>query len=410
MKRTLLKGIWVLTVLVAGAGLHSHAQLTERLCLTDYRLDPQKSGGAYLEIDNISFFKNNEYKAPVTKGYTLPGFWIEPCLSYYPLKNIKLEAGIHALIYHGTCKFPNYAYQDIAYWKGEQYQKGAHVLPYFRAQLQLKNINLVWGNLYGGSNHRLVTPLYTPELNLTADPETGLQLLWDAPRLHFDLWVNWQSFIFKQDTHQEAFTVGLSTETSLSPRHARTYWYMPFQLLAQHRGGEIDLLTESSVQTLCNGAIGIGMKWRADRRILKQVDWEADLLGYYQQKGELWPYDQGAAAYLQGGVNLGEYVRLTGGGFYGKKFISLFGLPYFGTVSTTYQGSGMEHTTTAFATAEYSRTFKKMFAMGVRAEIYHSMSGDLTKADGSVESTAGATNLAVGAYFRVNLDFRLWKH
>lgn len=86
---------------------------------------------------------------------------------FYPLKNIKLELGVHALIYSGAYKFPNYAYHDIAIWKGNQYQRGTHILPYFRAQLALSRVNLVLGNLYGGENHRLIEPLYNPELNLT---------------------------------------------------------------------------------------------------------------------------------------------------------------------------------------------------------------------------------------------------
>lgn len=49
----------------------------------------------------------------------------------------------------------------------KQYQRGTHILPYFRAQLALSHVNLILGDIYGGSNHGLIAPLYSPELNLT---------------------------------------------------------------------------------------------------------------------------------------------------------------------------------------------------------------------------------------------------
>lgn len=70
------------------------------------------------------------------------------------------------------------------------------------------HVNIVLGNIYGASNHNLIEPLYNPELNLTCDPEAGLQLLYDSKAFDLDVWVNWQSFIFREDVHQEAFTVG----------------------------------------------------------------------------------------------------------------------------------------------------------------------------------------------------------
>ena len=85
------------------------------------------------------------------------------------------------LWFSGAYRYPSVSYQDIALWKGEQYQKGAHLLPFFRAQISMKSVDLILGNIYGGSNHGLIAPLYNPELNLTADPETGFQVLAGAP-------------------------------------------------------------------------------------------------------------------------------------------------------------------------------------------------------------------------------------
>ena len=200
--------IWLVGALWQGV---VRAQGTEGAYISDPHIATERVRQLSVELDNLSFFKDNEYAGKVVKGYSLPGFWLQPKLVYYPLERVKLELGAHLLVYHGANKYPSMAYQDIAQWKGNQYQKGTHILPYFRAQMALsEQVDVVLGNLYGAANHRLIAPLYNPELNLTCDPEMGLQVLYRTRRFDLDAWVNWQSFIFKEDTHQEAFTVGLS--------------------------------------------------------------------------------------------------------------------------------------------------------------------------------------------------------
>ena len=39
----------------------------------------------------------------------------------------------------------------------------------------------------------------------------GLQIRYEGQRTRLDTWVDWQSFIFRGDKHQEAFVFGLST-------------------------------------------------------------------------------------------------------------------------------------------------------------------------------------------------------
>ena len=249
---------------------------------TDYRIDSLKMKELRLDMDNLFFFKNNEFGSSAMKGYTLPGAWINPKLSYVPLSNIKFEAGAYMLWYSGAYKYPNYAYQDIAHWKGRHYQNGTHLLPYFRGQVSIGNFNFVLGDIYGGSNHRLILPLYNPELDLTADPESGFQILYDTPRFHLDAWINWQSFIFEADTHQEAFIAGVTSEIQFNSSQSEWHWYMPVQMVVQHRGGEIDD-TETGVETFMNGSVGVGLVRNLNQSGLKRLSWEVDVLGYYQQ-------------------------------------------------------------------------------------------------------------------------------
>ena len=73
---------------------------------TDYRIDSLRTKELRLDMDNLFFFKNNEFGSSTMKGYTLPGAWINPKLSYSPLSNIKFEAGDY-MLWHRWIFFSN---------------------------------------------------------------------------------------------------------------------------------------------------------------------------------------------------------------------------------------------------------------------------------------------------------------
>ena len=375
----------------------------------EYRIDSLKMKELRLDIDNLFFFKNNEFKGTAIKGYTLPGAWINPKISYRPLSNIKFEAGLYMLSFSGAYKYPNYAYQDIAVWKGNHYQDGTHWLPYFRGQIALGNFNFVLGNLYGGTNHKLILPLFNPELNLTSDPESGFQILYDTPGFHFDAWINWQSFIFETDTHQEAFIAGVTSEIRLNSSKSKWHWYVPLQFTTQHRGGELDI-KGNGVQTLTNGAVGLGVTQKVQGEKLQRLNWEIDAVGYYQQKGNLWPFDKGFGWYGKMGADFKNFT-IQGGAFSCHKFISIMGSPFFGAVSTSKEGAYYKgHPLTTFTTAEYYRTYDKLYSFGIKGEAYYHSAGTITLKDGTIGSgKTKSLSLVLGAYFRLNLSILLKK-
>lgn len=384
------------------------AQIAEDVYYTDTHIYPDKKGELSVELDNISFFKNNEYAGDVQAGYSLPGLWLQPKAVFYPLENIKLEAGLHLLIYHGANKYPSAAYKDIAYWKGNQYQKGTHLLPFFRAQIKLSDrIDLVFGNIYGGQNHNLIDPLYNPELNLTADPEAGLQFLYNSRIFDADVWVNWESFIFRDDTHQEAFTVGLSTRFKLNDPQSKFHFYIPLQGLAQHRGGEIDTLLTNSVQTLMNGAIGLGASWNTGHSVFKKAQLELDAAGYYQQAGSIWPFDDGYGIYAKATADIYDF-QIKAAYWNSDKFISMFGNPFYGAISTKDKNITFQKPQMIYFGVEYSRKFGKGFALGIDLDVFQRLSGKIQEAD-QIRSTGSNTSFTVGAYLRVNPSF-LIKH
>lgn len=382
------------------------AQISERVFKSDHSIDPEKKGQLSVELDNISFFKDNEYTGTIMKGYSLPGLWIQPKVIFYPLSNIKLEAGAHLLRYWGATKYPSLAYQDIAKWKGDQFQHGFHAVPFFRAQMALSDhVNIVLGDIYGGANHDLIEPLYNPELNLTADPEAGLQLLFDSRRFDLDAWVNWESFIFNGDTHQEAFTVGLSSRYKMNDPESRFHFYMPLQVLVQHRGGEIDTIYSNSVQTLMNGAIGAGAVWNTGNPIFRNVNLEFDVAGYYQQAGIIWPHNKGTGFYVRASADIYDF-RVKTSYWNSHKFISMFGSPFYGAVSTAREGVTYDGQSLVYLGFEYSRSFGKGFSMGVDVDIFQHLPVNMYEPGKEGTSISGrATSFSAGVYLRVNPSF-----
>ena len=393
-------------ILLCLCSTSAFAQMEEALAPLDYALDSAETRQLRLEVDNMTFFKDNEFSGTVMKGCTLPGLWVTPKLTYQPLRNLKIEAGIHALIYSGAYRFPNYAYHDIAQWKGNQYQRGAHLLPWFRAQLTLRRVHLVLGDLHGAMKHRLAQPLYDPELMLTADPEFGFQLIADTRPAHIDAWVNWESFIFEGDTHQEAFVVGLSSRFRLNSEQSRWHVYLPVQGTIQHRGGEQD--KGGSVQTLCNGAAGVGLRWNVGHKVVRYIGAEALALGCAQQKGKLWPFSGGSGLYAKVDVGFKYGLSARLGYFRANQFITLLGSPYFGAVSTKHDGACYpDHPQTAHLALDYSRTFGKHYALGAKVETFCNAPGRMRLADGTMQNTTTTFNTSFGIYLRINPSFLL---
>ena len=378
--------------------------------------DSATVGTLGLEVENFSFFKDNEFSGEQSKGYSLPGFWLQPRLTYQPLESVRLEAGFHAAVFDGANKYPCYAYHDIGMWKGNQYQRGAHVLPFFRATARLGVCTFVLGDLYGGVRHGLVEPLLNPEVDLTQDPEMGFQVKLQLPRYRMDAWVNWQSYIFEEDTHQEAFTVGLSQQVWLTPPAAAYHWYIPVNVVAQHRGGEQDV-TDMGVQTLCNAAAGLGLRWNAGLRVLDALNVEAVGLLAYQQSGQLWPFDTGGGASVSVRADLRQNIRVYGGVTYVKDFVSLYGVPFYSTVSQK-SGGRFEDMLSPHVGVEWSHTFAQQYVLGAKLDAYLSRAGRLSYIDTDVhtgqpalmsEPAAFSNNFSFGVYFRCCPRFVLWR-
>lgn len=403
-------------------------------------IDSTEVGTLGLTVDALAFFKDNEFDGDVVRGYSLPGFRMQPRLTYTPLREVHLEAGLHATVFEGANKYPSYAFHDIAHWKGNQYQHGAHVLPFFRAVAQLgpdacggplggdahaggsrrSRTTIVLGDIYGGAAHGLSQPLYNPELTLTDDPEAGAQVLVDRKRWHSDVWINWQSYIYEEDTHQEAFTVGWTQLVDLWQRGAHRL-ALPLQIVAQHRGGEQDLPELNlGVQTITNGAAGLAYEWRRPtgdvaaashpRRGVRSVKCEALALAAYQQSGHLWPFDMGSALWTSAAADWACGLSVKAGVFHApKQFCSLYGSPFFGTMSLKNEGMTFAGMTTGYWAVQYGKTFtvngRSHSQTGQHGRSHHGTYTIGAKADGYINHSRAP--FSFGVYFQACPSFML---
>ncbi|MDR1380049.1 MAG: hypothetical protein LBJ47_01050 [Tannerella sp.] len=376
---------------------------------SDYRIEALHAGRLSFEADNVSFFKNNEFSSTVQKGYTLPGFWLQLKASYCPADNLKLEAGVHSIWFWGTTRYPAFAYQEISTWNGRDDANKVHVLPYFRANMALsEHVNIVLGDIYGGANHRLIEPLYNPELNLTSDPESGLQLLYHTDWLDLDAWVDWRTYIYKLDTRQEAFIAGQTARFRANGEDSPLHAYFQLQGLAQHRGGEIDA-TDEKVQTMMNGAAGAGFRWNIRRSLLKYMDVEFDVAGYNFPKGRVAVPEKGTGFYARLAFQLQNFNIRTS--YWAcRNFVTISGSPFYGSISTKEPGMFYKRPEMLYLGGDYMHPMKKGFAFGVNAEVYYFLSGKMYSPEtGQFAPSAFGknTNFSLGVVMRINPSFLL---
>ena len=186
---------------------------------------PDSTGNFYLAVDNVNFFKNNEYKSELATGYTLTGVWLRPKIVFYPDAKLRMEFGGHVLKYNG---------------RDEYY----HLSPWFNVHYQpTEKISIILGNLNADQNHNLPEPLADPEMFLTSKPEAGLQAKYNSRRFAADLWIDWQQFIVKDDPFKERFAFGAVANWKILEKNNMNL-SIPFTFYGLHQGGEIDIAPE----------------------------------------------------------------------------------------------------------------------------------------------------------------------
>ena len=294
-------------------------------------------------IDNLHFFVDNEYAASRVDGYTLPGFVLRPRVEWRVEERVKVAAGVHWLHYWGNQSFPN---ETLEGWNSaDSSHSPLHLLPWLQARVDFTPwLTAVFGSLDNNEGHHLPLPLYNPERQYAADPETGVQLLMDHRAVQADLWVDWRNYIWNHSPEQERFAAGFSVRGRL---HLGDNWelYLPLHGVLLHNGGEGVTDTTLPVRSRMNGAAGIGVS-----ATLGNLDIAAEgyLMGYYNNRGENSTPVRDSLGYM---VSPGMDFR-SGWGFYpvlkagykgwhleasywqGKRFVPLLGCYHFSNISS----------------------------------------------------------------------------
>jgi len=202
--------------------------------------DSISSNSLFFKFDNLNFVKDNEYSNNIADGYTLIGAQLHPKVSFYPHPKANLEIGLFGLTYAGL----------------EKYHK---IIPTFSFIYTMKKSKFIMGSYYDDTNHGLIKPLMTEERNLDERAiENGLQYKLKTTNLTLDTWLNWEHFIFRNDTQNEEFVLGFS---SLYTPLKNSDWQLDiaFQNLIYHRGGQIntDELESRNVFSMRHTALGL---------------------------------------------------------------------------------------------------------------------------------------------------------
>ncbi len=212
----------------------------------------------YFRLQNVNYFKNNEYFGEIIPGYTLPGFDLTPLLVYHPTKNTKLEAGYQLKLRLGE-------FDDM------------ERVTFLRFHWMIRDwASMVLGTLYSHNSHGLPEPLMNPELSFHSRRDQGLQFLFDRKYWEADAWVSWDEFIWFGDRKNERVWGGLSAKLKFGNKDNR--FEIPLYVTADHSGGQIDA-TWNPATTELN--IGSGLRYK--RQIggfVKQIEVSSEVFGY----------------------------------------------------------------------------------------------------------------------------------
>ena len=243
-----------------------------------------KAGELNFRFESLGFFWNNEFQGGLVKGYTLPGAYFRPKLSYSPVDDLYLEVGAHMLYYSGRDQMTT-------------------AIPWFSARYRFtEHFSVITGNLDQTNQHELMEQLWEPERIYTDKPESGLQFLYSGQKLHAQTWINWEQFIMQNDPFQERFTYGLTANYQAFQNSELTV-KLPLQVLMYHQGGEINTNPDGPrppVQTHANFSLGWEMAMNMGEKI-KTINLNGYWLGYdaLTKDSNTFPFSQGHAFLIE---------------------------------------------------------------------------------------------------------------
>lgn len=298
-----------------------------------------------------AFFDDKEFVSNIKKGYTYPGFFIQPLIKYQPNKKARFSAGFHTLYFAGA----------------DTVEK---LVPVLTLEVKLLDgIEMVLGTIHSKQLHFLPEPLMKPERLFTSQPETGIQFLTSKERFKGDSWTNWERYIKNGSPFQEVFTLGFAAIIKPSTFNTRSGLTINLFGLGVHHGGQIDS-TKLDVNTMINLAAGFSYGFPVGNG---KTNIGFETMGFLSSDKSPNPsskYLNGKAIYPKLFVE-SSTLRGEVGYWYSSKFVNPRGEELFGSYSTVKPAFDSDIRNLITAKLIYSVEVAKGLNFGGRFETYY---------------------------------------
>lgn len=204
----------------------------------------EERNSLYFAPNAETFVRDAEYFLPYTKGYTALGFFLVPTFTYINRDGkVKFSAGIHLMGIAGDHK------------------KIRGISPIVTIQYSpIPNIRIVGGTLdrQTNVNHGLGEPMFDYDRKFYAPKEDGLQVFAYTKHWATEMWCNWEDFIVVDSPWQEKFTFGWANKIHANwGKNHNQKLEIPLNLMMNHRGGQIDAVKDTCIETLANFSAGL---------------------------------------------------------------------------------------------------------------------------------------------------------
>lgn len=294
-----------------------NAQLDNAVFEDRYTIKQERKDKLYLGLNTLGYSKNNEYRGQIADGFTLFGYQFNPYLSYYPAENVRIDAGIYLKKDFGV---DNYT----------------QIAPTFTVKVNRGDLSILFGNLESSLNHRLIEPLYDFERVIHDRLEHGMQALIMKDRLFADVWVNWETMIFKGDPFQEELSGGISFYYDILKKDNFTL-QIPFQTVLYHKGGQIDD-SDLPLVSLMNNAFGATVEMKLNEsgflRSLRSDNYYVYYLDFSNEKMQA--FEDGSGWFFNLTLKTKAF-NLMGSYWRGNEFISIKGGELYQSISSTFK-------------------------------------------------------------------------
>jgi hypothetical protein len=298
-----------------------------------------------------AFFDDKEFVSNIKKGYTYPGFFIQPQIKYQPIKNASFSAGIHTLYFAGADSTEKF-------------------VPVLTLEVKLLDgVELVLGTIHSKQLHYLPEPLMKPEMLFISQPETGIQFLTSKERFRGDSWTSWERYIKNGSPFQEVFTMGFAGIIKPSTFKTRSGLTINLIGLGVHHGGQIDS-SGLDVNTMINLAAGLSYGFPVGSG---KTNFGFEAMGFLSTDKSPNPtakYKNGKAFYPKLFVE-GTTLRGELGFWRSSRFVNPRGEELFGSYSTVKPEFDSNTRNLYTAKLIYAVKVAKGFTLGGRFETYY---------------------------------------